>query len=85
MFPLLFAIGRRLPVVGDILSAFEGAAGDSRGRNRGVRQPRYAPPRPEDMDTNTDGDSGVGAFDREPVGSSQRSGAGGGRRYNPDF
>ena len=34
MFPLLFALGRRVPVLGDILGAFEGMGGsNSKGSN----------------------------------------------------
>lgn len=42
MFPLLLALGRRLPVVGDIIATFEGKGdskkGDNRERPRPVRR-----------------------------------------------
>jgi len=42
MFPLLFAIGRRLPIVGDLLAMFEGEGGDG-GRGGPRRPPRREP------------------------------------------
>jgi hypothetical protein len=52
MFPLLIALGRRLPIIGDIIAAFEGkpdsrkgSNGDKSRRDRGERPPqkRYNP------------------------------------------
>ena len=35
MFPLLLALGKNIPVVGDLLSAFEGGDKKKGGRRRG--------------------------------------------------
>lgn len=50
MFPLLIALGRRLPIVGDIIGAFEGkpdsrkgSNGDRRDRGGRPQQKRYDP------------------------------------------
>ena len=34
MFPLLLAVGKRMPIIGDILSAFDGSAGGSSAGKR---------------------------------------------------
>lgn len=34
MFPLLIALGRRLPILGDIIAAFEGKVDPRKGGNR---------------------------------------------------
>lgn len=48
MFPLLLSLGRRLPVVGDIIAAFDGKSdskkGDNRERPRPVRRDGGRPP-----------------------------------------
>ena len=47
MFPLLLALGRRLPILGDIIIAFEGKPDAKRGAERGAEREKPRPaPRP---------------------------------------
>lgn len=44
MFPLLIALGRRLPIIGDIIAAFDSKSNEKGGKKtRQARQPQATP------------------------------------------
>lgn len=45
MLPVLLAVGKNIPIVGDVISAFDGSANNKQNNNARAHHPRYAPNR----------------------------------------